>query len=78
MDKFKGVGSVPWLRDSNQTASGEPGAVQLHGRPSVMLGARESTTPLIESIILRDDHLDAKSDSNGSLVASPLPQLICF
>jgi hypothetical protein len=40
-----------------------------------MLGARESTTPLIETIILRDDHLTAKSGSNGSLGAGPLPHL---
>jgi hypothetical protein len=52
--------------------------ILFHGRPSVMLGARESTTPLIETIILRDDHLAAKSGSTGSLDAGPLPHLICF
>jgi hypothetical protein len=43
-----------------------------------MLGARESTTPLIETIILRDDHLAAKSGSTGSLDAGPLPHLACI
>jgi HD-GYP domain-containing protein (c-di-GMP phosphodiesterase class II) len=32
---------------------------------------------LIETIILRDDHLAAKSGSNGSLDAGPLPHLGC-